>query len=225
MRRLLRRARHEYRRLFADRVDRTTLTRSDDPSFAEWFGRVWPELRWDHKPSARRLWELAAHGPGEGDIVEIGAFIGNSTIYLAAPNRDRVHSVDPHSRESMSQLRGHEDSSSMFLANLDRFDVRDRVEYHRKSSTEAAAEWSGPPVRLLLIDGMHTHEAVMSDYLAWKPVLAERHVVLFDDFLWPEVERAVRDLRHQFCPEWFAVRGGQAMFSTEPLRLRIAGLP
>lgn len=225
MRRVVRRARHEYRRLLADRVDELLLGRSDDPSFAECFAKVWPQLRWDHRPSARRLWELASHGPGDGDIVEIGSFVGNSTIYLAAPNRDRVHAVDPHSPDSMTQVPGSADTSATFRANLERFGVLGRVEYHRMRSTQAAAQWTGPPVRLLFIDGLHTYEAVVSDYLAWQPHLAERHVVLFDDFLWPEVERAVRDLRRQFSPSWFAIRGGHAVFSTDPLSVRVAGLP
>jgi predicted O-methyltransferase YrrM len=224
MERVLRRARHEYRRLLADRVD-MVLARSDDPAFAEWFARVWPALRWDHRPSARRLYELAARGPGEGDIVEIGSFIGNSTIFLAAPGRDRVHAVDPHDDQSMTQVPGSSSTSEEFLSNLDAYGVRDRVEYHRETSARAAAAWDGSPVRLLFIDGLHTYEAVMADYHAWAPHLAAQHVVLFDDYLWPAVERAVRELRISVQPRWFAVRGGQALFATDPLSLRLAGLP
>jgi predicted O-methyltransferase YrrM len=49
---------------------------------------------------ARALFGLAYAGPGEGAIVEIGSFIGRSTIYLAkgamAAGRERVTAIDPH---------------------------------------------------------------------------------------------------------------------------------
>src|SRR5687768_3973894 len=224
MRRLARKARNVYPNALADRTD-FLFARGDDPHFADLFGRVWPRLQWDHRPSARRLFELAARGPGEGVVVEIGSFMGNSTIFLAAPGRDRVHAVDPHSDDSMTQVPGSEGTAAEFLRNLEMFNVRERVEYHQQASVDAAAGWSGAPVRLLFVDGLHTYQAVIADYLAWAPHLAERHVVLFDDFLWRDVERAVRELRDRTQPSWFGVRGGQAMFATEPLNLRVAGLP
>jgi predicted O-methyltransferase YrrM len=223
-RKVVRKLRSTYRDFLADGVD-TAFALGDDPSFAEWYDRVWPVLQWDHRPSARRLFELAARGPGEGAIVEIGSFIGNSTVFLAAPWRDRVHAVDPHSDASMTQVPGTATTSQEFIANLERFGVRERVVYHREASVAAAHSWSDGSVRLLFIDGLHTYDAVTADYRAWAPHLARRHVVLFDDFLWGEVERAVRDLQREATPPWFAVRGGQAMFATEPLPLRMAGLP
>jgi hypothetical protein len=72
---------------------------------------------------------------------------------------------------------------------------------------------------------LHTYDAVKQDYLAWKPFLADQHVVLFDDYLWAAVQRAVDELRSVSAPAFFYVRGGQAMFSTSPLPLRVAGLP
>jgi predicted O-methyltransferase YrrM len=172
-----------------------------------------------------------------GTIVEIGSYLGNSTIYLALGGND-VHAVDPHTPKSMIQLpgmageaeagiRGVEpgDPSQSFLSNLERFGVRDRVSYHRAHSSDVARTWSGEAVRLLYVDGMHTYAAVSEDYEAWRPFLADRHVVLFDDYLWPAVEHAVNDLRKETCSRHFYVRGGQAILSTEPLSLRVIGLP
>lgn len=225
MRRLVRKARSAYRDALADRVDRMLLAPGDDPAFREIFSRVWPTLRWDHRPTARRLYELAARGPGHGVIVEVGSFVGNSTIFLAAPGRSVVHAVDPHSDESMAQVPGTPVTSEEFLANLEHFGVSPQVEYHRQPSISAAREWSGGPVRLLYIDGLHTYDAVTADYRAWAPHLAPQHVVVFDDFLWMDVERAVRVLHAEVRPTWFGVRGGQAIFATSPLHLRTAGLP
>jgi predicted O-methyltransferase YrrM len=112
---------------------------------------------------------LAADGPGEGRIVEIGSFLGNSTIFLAAPGRDLVYAVDPHDEASMTQVPSDETISDQFIENLELFGVRERVVYLRQRSVDAAATWAAGPVRLLFIDGLHTYEAVRSDFAAWLP--------------------------------------------------------
>ncbi|TMK97996.1 MAG: class I SAM-dependent methyltransferase [Actinobacteria bacterium] len=147
-----------------------------------------------------------------------------------------VHAVDPHTPDSMQQLMPSAgaggslppldpDPSQAFLRNLERFGVRDCVIYHRAPSVEVAARWRGERVRLLYIDGLHTYDAVRDDYNAWKPFLADEHVVLFDDYLWEAVGRAVDDLRPQAASRFFYVRGGHAIFSTTRLATCIIGLP
>jgi len=197
----------------------------DTRDFREAWATVSPGLSLDRRPSARRLWHLAKLSHA-GTIVEIGSFLGNSTIYLAMAGGE-VHAVDPHTPVSMEQLGEQAyglDASEQFLRNLMRFGVRERVVYHRASSLETAKAWSGEAVRLLYVDGMHTYKAVWDDYMAWRPFLAPQHVVLFDDYLWTEVQHAVDDLRAQVRPLHFYVRGGQAIFSTAPLSWRDAGL-
>jgi predicted O-methyltransferase YrrM len=222
---VVRRARLSYRARLADRVD-ALLALGDDGEFRAAWSSVSAELTWNHRPTARRLWELARlRWPGT--VVEIGSFEGNSTIYLAMAGRE-VHAVDPHSRDSMSQLAGSvadSDPSDRFLRNLERFGVLDRVVYHRTDSAEAAETWTGEQVSLLFVDGMHTYDAVRSDYLAWRPLLAREHVVLFDDYLWAPVQHAVDDLRAEERCSHFYLRGGQAIFSTSSLPLRVVGLP
>ena len=234
---IVRRARLAYRARLADRVD-LLLAMGDDADFCSAWSAVSPTLTWNHRPSARRLWQLARLAR-PGTIVEIGSFAGNSTIYLALAGGE-VHAVDPHTPQSMAQIPGTAgsgtqeseqrpshamDPSELFLRNLERFGVRERVVYHRATSLKVAEAWSGERVRLLYVDGMHTYEAVQQDYQAWRPFLAEEHVVLFDDYLWVEVQHAVDDLRTQAASRFFYVRGGQAIFSTTPLPTRVIGLP
>jgi Methyltransferase domain len=235
--RVIRRARLAYRAHLADRLDDLLAIR-DDAEFRRAWSAVSPILSWNHRPSARRLWQLAQLDLA-GTIVEIGSFAGNSTVYLAMAGGE-VHAVDPHTRQSMKQLPGIAsgglaapqqggadaiDPSRTFLENLERFAVRERVVYHRATSLEVAEGWSGQPVRLLYVDGMHTYEAVQQDYHAWRPFLAPEHVVLFDDYLWAEVQHAVDDLRAPATARFFYVRGGQAIFSTRRLSTRVIGLP
>lgn len=221
MHRILRKLRATYRLYLADWVD-GLLWLSDGAEFRKTWNEGSPILHWDHRPSARRLWELASIR-GQGTIVEIGSYLGNSTVYLARAGGE-VHAVDPHSLTSMSQVPAKEDISAQFLHNIERFAVSRSIVYHRLTSVEASLQWNSGTIRLLFIDGLHTHEAVLTDYYAWQKFLAPDHVVLFDDFLWPEVEQAIRELRERFRPRYFYVRGGQAMFSTRRLSLREAGL-
>ena len=236
-RRVIRTARLAYRAHIADRLD-SLLAISDPADFAQAWSAVSPTLGWCHRPSARRLWQLAGL-PWSGTIVEIGSYLANSTVYLALAG-GKVHAVDPHTPSSMSQVNPNPRASSVagsqaaslggdvsaaFLRNLQTFDVGDRVIYHRTTSVQAAAAWAAEPVRLLYVDGLHTYDAVKQDYFAWKPFLADEHVVLFDDYLWAEVQQAVDELRSLSAPSFFYVRGGQAMFSTSPLPLRVVGLP
>jgi predicted O-methyltransferase YrrM len=226
-----------YRAHLADRAD-LLLALRDDADFRSAWSDISPVLTWNHRPSARRLWQLARLSSA-GTIVEIGSYEGNSTVYLAMAGGE-VHAVDPHTPRSMKQLAGvfgasadkpeqglaaTVDPSESFLRNLDKFGVREQVIYHRASSVEVARAWAGEPVRLLYVDGMHTYDAVQQDYEAWRPLLAEEHVVLFDDYLWAEVQHAVDDLRPNAASRFFYVRGGQAIFSTTPLPIRVIGLP
>jgi len=233
----VRRVRLSYRAHIANHVD-LLMAVSDDAGFRRAWLKVSPELKWNQRPSARRLWQLALLAR-PGTIVEIGSFLGNSTIYLALAGGE-VHAVDPHTPQSLVQVptavgalgsRSERLSaeatgpSETFLRNLERFGVRERVVYHRAPSVEAAASWSAGAIRLLYIDGLHTYEAVLQDYRAWRPFLAEQHVVLFDDYLWAEVQHAVDELRSQGESRFSYVRGGQAIFSTARLPTRVIGLP
>jgi predicted O-methyltransferase YrrM len=130
----LRRVRAMYRRALPDHVDLLLRGKDDADGFEEWYARVWPVLWWDHRPTARRLYRLARNGPGKGAIVEIGSDLGNSTIYLAAADRDHVHAVDPHDEGSMTQVPFDDTVSEQFQRNLQRFGVQSRVAYHRCTS-------------------------------------------------------------------------------------------
>jgi predicted O-methyltransferase YrrM len=107
------------------------------------------------------LYHLARASPGDGAIVEVGSFLGRSTLCLAAGAARRgteVHAVDPHVYDSEPQLR----------ANLRRFRATRRVVVRVERSTDAAAAWSGP-VRIAFIDGAHDEQSVTEDVHAWLP--------------------------------------------------------
>lgn len=147
---------------------------------------------------------LASHGPGRGAIVEIGSFLGKSTCWLALgamrAGREKVTAIDPfkplsfmaQSTDPQDQAIHQEGSTFPFFQhNIRRFGVQDAVSPCVATSVEAAAQWSGEPIRLLFIDGCHYYEAVRQDFLAWSPFVQSGGIVVFHDYL-PKWEGVIR---------------------------------
>lgn len=144
-------------------------------------GLVTPEI-------GAALRELAAAVPADEAIVEIGSFKGKSTAYLAAGSRDGlgapVFAVDPW--DLPGNVYGKHGYSApivreQFEAQLREVRLWSRVTAIRGFSTDVAADWSGPPIGLLFIDGDHEEPSVRADVEAWTPHLALDHVIAFDD--------------------------------------------
>lgn len=135
-----------------------------------------------------------------GAVVEIGSYLGRSTVVLASAaavcGRDAVVAVDPHEGELGVEGARRRDTRDEFLRNVKRAGVQSHVRLVHTTSAQAASEWGGEPVRLLFVDGLHTREAVLEDTRGWVPFLTPAACVVFDDFLpSPGVREAVRELR------------------------------
>lgn len=159
------------------------------------------------------LHNFAALVPGDQAIVELGSYRGKSTCYLATGAALDYHApvfaVDAWSEEvstwrnrAMERLPSPEFAD--FQAQITRAGVADRIVPIRSDTVQAAAVWGaahkGRKIGLLYIDGDHHHEAVLADFRAWRPFLADDAIVIFDDFDTPTnpgVLTAVRLLEHQ----------------------------
>jgi SAM-dependent methyltransferase len=90
-------------------------------------------------------------------VLELGSYYGRSTVALASTAR-RVHSVDPH--------QGGPDESPNtlpeFLANLERYGVRDNVVVHVGTSTQIAPLLQDA-FDLIFVDAMHQRPQVDVD--------------------------------------------------------------
>ena len=112
--------------------------------------------------------------PAGGRIVEIGSFRGRSMIAIArsAPEGAEIVAIDPHAGNDRGpqEIEGFEDEaavdSKVFLANLERAGVRDRVTYVRKFSHDALGDVRGP-IDMLHIDGAHRFGPASDDIGSW----------------------------------------------------------
>jgi predicted O-methyltransferase YrrM len=125
---------------------------------------------------------LAQHGPGAGEIVEIGSFMGKSTCWLAAGSaaakREKVtaidtfqgsaeHLADPNLREVLKDGKLYDG----FCYMLVKHNLHHQVSPVVGDSHAVSLTW-GKPIRLLFIDGDHSYAGVKRDFADW-----ERHVV------------------------------------------------
>jgi predicted O-methyltransferase YrrM len=174
-------------------VRETLESRFEDPAFVLAWARCVSVPGWLDRDAARLLFGLAAHGGGDGRIVEIGSYLGRSTILLALADAGTVVAVDPHAGELVAgESDVVADTYPLFLRNLETAGVVDRVEPRRETSLEAAREWK-EPLRLLYLDGLHHYEAVREDVAAWAPHVLPGGFVVFDDYAVEGVQRAVAE--------------------------------
>jgi predicted O-methyltransferase YrrM len=129
---------------------------------------------WLTPGQARCLFDAAHQVPPGGRIVEIGSFRGRSTIVLAlgAPPGVDIVAIDPHAGNDRGpqELSGFEAEADhdhqVFLGNLEKAGVLDRVTVVRKFSGDAHGDVAGQ-VDLLWVDGAHRFRPAYDDLREW----------------------------------------------------------
>ncbi|HWK28862.1 MAG TPA: class I SAM-dependent methyltransferase [Solirubrobacter sp.] len=183
----------------ADAYRERIVLEASEPGFEDAWSRAQAIDGYTTRPELSLLYHAALVTPGPGVIVEIGSYLGRSTVVLASAvatsGRGRVVAVDPHTRAlGIAELPEH-DTRLEFLANLERAGVADHVELKHAYSVDAAAAWDGEPIRLHFVDGWHSRDAVVEDVSHWAPYLTPDAVVVFDDYMASDgVRRGVQDL-------------------------------
>lgn len=136
---------------------------------------------------------LAREVPADHAIVEVGSFQGMSTTALAlgakAGRGAHVWAVDPWDLPgTVYGKHGYNRPiiRERFEEQLRAARVWSQVTPVQAFSNDAAADYNGPPVGLLFIDGDHAAESIRSDIAAWSPHLADGHVIALDDWGTPK---------------------------------------
>jgi predicted O-methyltransferase YrrM len=153
------------------------------------------------RDEATRLYELARMASKMGPCLEIGSYCGKSTLFLGTgckKNGAVLFSIDHH-RGSEEQQPGQEyhdpelmdpienrfDTFRFFRQTLEQADLIDTVIPLVCTSTLAARQWA-TPLALVFIDGGHSFEAAMSDYVNWAGhILPGGFLVIHDIFFDP----------------------------------------
>lgn len=172
---------------------------------------LWQRMHWssgDGMMPPKQLiaiYRLAATWPVRGDVVELGAWVGLTTSYLATAchlrGADVVHAVDTFSgtKEDDSQYpsvrRFGGSTLRAFRDQLDRIGLRGQVHEMIGLTTDAARDYRGDPIRVLLIDADHSYNGVRGDFEAWFPHVAPNGLIIFHDYAMASVARFVDEVR------------------------------
>jgi predicted O-methyltransferase YrrM len=143
---------------------------------------------------------VAARSPEvPGVVVEIGAYCGKSTLYLAAgvaaggPGPATIFSVDHHhgSEENQAGWQHHDaslvdprtgrmDTLPHWRAAIESAGAEDLVVAVVGDSSTIGRHWASP-IGLLFIDGGHGEDPAWADYRTWSPHVAPGGYLAFHD--------------------------------------------
>ena len=141
------------------------------------------------------LYDLAKQVAESGKIVEIGSFLGKSTVCLGEGstngNKAKIYSIDHH--------KGSKEHYRMF--NLPPGSNINTLPYFRENIYKAGLQDIVKPIiaksnhfggaidteiDLLFIDGSHEYEQVKKDFDAWAPkIKADGVLAIHDVYYWP----------------------------------------
>ncbi len=153
---------------------------------------------------ANALLQICATQTMRGDVVEIGSWLGKSTVHLAQgcsiAGNGIVHAVDTFKgnpgKEHMykAPLADHETIYSRFKLHVSRAGVTKQVKVHKMTS-ESAKKLIRKKLRLVFIDGCHEYEPALKDIRWWGKKLQPGGLLLLDDFThqFPGVIKAVQE--------------------------------
>lgn len=149
-------------------------------------------------PACWRLRDLASEVRADHAIVELGAFKGRSTGWLALGatngNGAHVYSIDPWDDRSATdwpagtpeyvEQYSLPETQQAYEAHLDRTGIRPYVTPVKGFSLDVAKAWKKdgrPKIGLLWHDAAHHYEEVLADLRAWLPLMAPNAVVVLHD--------------------------------------------
>lgn len=140
-------------------------------------------------------------------VVEIGAYLGASSSFMAAgigKHGGEVICIDTWTNDAMTE--GNRETFPDFLANIARFKSRIRPVQGWSHDEAVIDQVSATPggIDLLLIDGDHSYAGARRDWEHYSPLLAPEAVVAMHDYGWAEgVQRVVaEDIRPLVSREW-----------------------
>jgi hypothetical protein len=149
-----------------------------------------PDLRW---PFKEELEWLAEQAVTRKKIVEVGCYLGRSTIAMAANTQGTVHAIDDWygPRDSDTKDEDRPGLLDQFMRNVEGLPVVVHKCDHSSPPTISDCD-------MVFIDGSHEYAAVRRDILLWKSRLALGGLLCGHDRNMPKVRRALDDV----LPGW-----------------------
>lgn len=129
--------------------------------------------------------------PGTGDIIEIGSWLGRSTLHLAhackSTGRGRVHALDTFKGNAAYEKRYYRHLGRQatifeaFMDNVARSGLSEWIVPHVGKAEETRAEFT-EQVRMVFIDGDHDYAPVKRDVRLWKDLIMPGGLLALHDY-------------------------------------------
>ena len=149
----------------------------------------------------RALYKWARKFSEYGPLLEIGTYCGKSSMFLsegAQANNQYVYTIDHHMGseehqvneeyfdiEIFDELSKRINSFPLFLENINNFGIKNIVPIVNESSL-VAESWNSP-LAMVFIDGGHSLETAMNDFISWhEKIISGGALVIHDIFENPE---------------------------------------
>lgn len=129
--------------------------------------------------------------PGNATAVEIGSYIGASSVMIAKGLKanSKLYCIDTWENDAMTE--GNWDSFAVFGKNTK--SVENRIIPIRSTSVEAVSKVA-EEIDLLFIDGDHSYEGVKADFDGWFGKLKSGGIIVMHDIGWAEgVKRVIKE--------------------------------
>ena len=117
-------------------------------------------------------------------IVEIGSFLGLSTIAIASGSdqgfKQKIYAIDPHTKIKCADGINYPNTKRAFLDNLKKSNSSYLIESIFKFSQDAVKGWD-KEIGFLFIDGDHGYKEVKRDFEQWTKFVGYMGIVAMDD--------------------------------------------
>jgi MMP 1-O-methyltransferase len=166
---------------------------NNDDELLEYASRVKGYLADDE---GKALYDKASEAAPLGPMLEIGSFCGKSTVYIGAACKAQcvtLFTIDHHTGSEEQQpgqlyfdpaiyndKTGQIDSFPLLRQTLREAKLEDTVVPMVTWSMVAARNWT-TPLGLIFIDGGHSYETALTDYLHWNIHLTPNGFLIFHD--------------------------------------------
>lgn len=130
----------------------------------------------------------------EGEVVEIGSYLGRSSV-LISQHVSKLHCIDTwhfYDIPEMSEtsINNTIDNYNNFLINIDKYNVKDRINIIPKKSEDVLKTWK-KNIKFIFIDGCHDYKYIKKD-IKWKKFVVNEGITVFHDYPnWPGVKGAI----------------------------------
>ena len=138
-----------------------------------------------------KLYELSKRLNEEGIVVEIGSYIGASSLMigLGLKNKCKLYCIDTWQNDAMTE--GNWDTFKEFMNNTKL--LKNKIKPIKATSNDAVTEIT-EAVDFIFIDGDHSYEGVKTDFDLWFPKLKKGGLIVFHDWEWAEgVKRVINE--------------------------------